>query len=190
MADLKLDILVIPTYNKLTFGIADISTYPDSPVTTNPSITITIPQGFGDVTLPFIQNDFNVYTSLSLGITTELMDNPIAPLPDGVWTLTYSVTPAYENYVTKTFMRTEVIQEKFDMAFMKLDMMECDGPIKKQAKQDLNTIYYFIQGSIAAANNCALDASNTLYIQANKMLDRFIKNNCNCTGNNYVTNYA
>jgi hypothetical protein len=68
---------------------------------------------------------------------------------------------------------------------MKLDMMECDQAIKTQAKVDLNTIYFFIQGSIAAANNCAIIESSKLYETAYKMLSHFIANNCGCTGNNY-----
>jgi hypothetical protein len=113
----------------------------------------------------------------------------LIPLPDGIYTLTYSVAPAYENFVTKTIIRVEQLQEKFDNAFMKLDMMECDLAIKTQAKVDLNSVYYMIQGSIAAANNCAVDTSNKLYIQANKMLNNFIKTNCGCSGNNYIINF-
>jgi hypothetical protein len=182
MPDLKLDILVIPTYNKFTLGIADASTYPESPAVDSPTIQITIP-GFGLISLPFTTNDFNVFNSTSLGLTT--VNDSYVPLPDGVYTLTYTVTPAFENFVTKTFMRVEQIQERFDAAFMKLDMMECDMAIKKQQKVHLNSIYYLIQGAIAAANNCAVDAANKLYLQASKMLTSFISNNCNCSGNNY-----
>lgn len=184
MADLKLDILVIPTYNVQTMGIADASTYP-GPVTA-PTIEINVP-GFGDVSLPFNINDFNIYTSQSLGITA--VGDPLLPLPDGVYYIKYSVTPAYQNYVEKTIIRVDQLQEKFDSAFMKLDMMECDAAIKKQQKVDLNSIYYFIQGAIAAANNCAVDTANKLYAQANKMLNNFNKSNCNCYGNNYINNF-
>jgi hypothetical protein len=86
-------------------------------------------------------------------------------------------------------MRVEKLQEKFDEAFMKLDMMECDRAIKTQQKVNLTSIYFFIQGSIAAANNCAIDEANRLYDQANRMLNNFIKNNCYCSGNNYVVNF-
>jgi len=184
MADLKLDILVIPTYNVKTLGIADASTYPST--VTAPTIEMNVP-GFGDVSLPFNINDFNIYTSQSLGITA--VGDPLIALPDGVYYIKYSVTPAYQNYVEKTIIRVDKLQEKFDSAFMKLDMMECDAPIKKQQKVDLNSIYYFIQGAIASANNCAVDTSNKLYAQANKMLDNFIRNNCNCYGNNYINNF-
>jgi len=185
MADLKLEILVVPTYNTLTLGIADASTYPVSPAVTSPTIEITVP-GFGMVSLPFNINDFNIFNSASLGLTA--VGDPLLPLPDGVYYLRYSVTPAYINYVERTIIRVEKLQEKFDNAFMKLEMMECDLAIRRQQKVNLNSIYYFIQGSIAAANTCAVDTSNKLYTQANNMLNNFIKNNCYCTGNNYVNN--
>lgn len=184
---MTLDILVIPTYNTLTLGVADASIYDtDPPVVTSPTIEITMP-GFAPVSLPFNVNDFNIFNSASLGLS--VVGSPLIPLPDGIYTLTYSVAPAYENFVTKNIIRVEQLQEKFDNAFMKLDMMECDLAIKTQAKVDLNSVYYMIQGAIAAANNCAIDTSNKLYIQANKMLNNFIKTNCGCSGNNYINNF-
>lgn len=184
---LQLDILVVPTYNTLTLGIADASIYPTNPpVVSSPTIEITVP-GFDVVSLPFNVNDFNIFNSLSLGLTT--FGQPLLPLPDGVYKLRYTVAPAYENFVEKTIIRVEVLQEKFDEAFMKLDMMECDRAIKTQQKVNLNTIYFFIQGAIAAANNCAVAEANKLYNQANMMLNNFIKNNCGCSGTNYVLNF-
>ena len=186
MADLKLDFLVVPTYNTYTLGIADASTYPPAPPVSAPTIELEVP-GFGLVSLPFSINDFNIYTSTSLGITP--VGDPQVPIPDGVYYIKYSVAPAYQNFVQKTIMRVDQLQEKFDSAFMKLDMMECDAAIRKQQMVDLNSIYYFIQGSIAAANNCAVDTANKLYNQANRMLNQFIANKCNCSGNNYVNNF-
>lgn len=186
MTDLKLDILVIPTYNTKTLGVADASTYPASPPISAPTIEITVP-GFGVSTLPFVPSDFNIFTSNNIGLNDITQET--LPLPDGLYTLTYSVTPAYENFVTKTIMRVDQLQEKFDEAFMKLDMMQCDLAVKKQAKVQLNTIYLLIQASIAAANNCAVDTANQLYIQASKMLSNFIKNNCGCSGTNYINNF-
>ena len=184
---MTLDILVIPTYNTLTLGVADASIYDtDPPVVTSPTIEITMP-GFAPVSLPFNVNDFNIFNSASLGLS--IVGDPLIPIPDGIYTLTYSVAPAYENFVTKTIIRVEQLQEKFDNAFMKLDMMECDLAIKTQAKVDLNSVYYMIQGAIAAANNCAVDTSNKLYIQADRMLNNFIRTNCGCSGNNYIINF-
>jgi len=186
MADLRLDILVLPTYNTLTLGIADASTYPnDPPIVSSPTIEIDVPT-LGKVYLPFNVNEFNIFNSVTLGIS-ELGD--LQPLPDGVYIFKYTIAPAYTNYVDKSFMRIDKLQEKFDSAFLKLDLMECDQQIKKQAKEDLSTISFYIQGSVAAANNCATTQATKLYIHADKMLDNFISNNCGCSGNNYSTRY-
>jgi hypothetical protein len=152
---------------------------------TNPNIEITVP-GFDVVNIPFDVNNFNIFTSSSLQITATGVNQP---LPDGVYHLKYSIAPAYENYVEKSFMRVDKLQQRFDEAFMRLDMMECDRAIKTQSKVQLTTIYFFIQGAIAAANNCAIVEANKLYNQADKLLTSFMKNNCGCSGNNYLTNF-
>lgn len=184
MPTLKLDILVIPTYNTLTMAVADASTYPtDPPSVSSPTLEINVPN-FGIVFVPFTVNELNVLSSSNLGITPVGTNDP---LPDGIYYLKYTVAPANVNFVEKTFMRVERLQEKFDEAFMKLDMMECDRAIKTQSKVELSTISFFINGAIAAANNCATVEANKLYLQADKMLNNFIRQNCGCSGNNYAT---
>lgn len=180
---LNLDILVVPTYDVLTMGVLDASSY-DVPPTT-PTLTVLVP-GFDPVSIPFAPAQINILNSFNLGLTSLGQD--LLPLPDGVYTLTYSIVPAVTNYVTKNVMRVDQIQERFDEAFMKLDMMECDLAIKKQQKVNLDSVYYFIQGSIAAANNCAVETSIKLYQQASKMLNYFSKGDCGCSGTNYTTN--
>ena len=61
--------------------------------------------------------------------------------------------------------------------------------LKTQASINLNTINFFIQGALAAANNCAEVEALKLYKQADNMLDTFSKSNCGCSGNNYVLNF-
>ena len=184
---MTLDFLVINTYTTQTLGIADISVYDTNPpVVSAPTMQITVPGFTTPVAIPFNVNSFNVYNSIILGLTPF---PATSPLPDGIYFMKYSVAPATTNFVEKNIMRTELIQEKFDGAFMKLDMMECDSAMRTQAKVVLSSISFMIQGSIAAANNCAIDESNRLYNQANKMLTNFMKSNCGCSGNNYITNF-
>lgn len=179
-----LNIQIVPTYNTYTISIQDLSTYDTSP--SSPTIAIVAPGV--NISIPFVPNTINTFNSTTLGLTAPLAAT--SPIPDGVYYLTYSIAPANANYVNKTFMRTDLIQEKFDNAFMKLDMIQCDKAIKTQAKVDLNTINFFIQGSIAAANNSAVDVATKLYIQADNMLNNFIRTNCGCTGTNYIVNYT
>jgi hypothetical protein len=103
--------------------------------------------------------------------------------------LKYSVAPAYENFVEHSIIRVDKLQEKFDQAFMTLDMMECDRAIKEQSFVTLSTIYLFIQGAIAAANNCATIEANNLYKQANTALDHFIRKIVGCSGTNRLINF-
>lgn len=175
---MALDILVVPTYSTYTMAVVDASVYSVAPV--DPKIDITVP-GYNPVTITFSPNELNLYNSTNLQLTAVGVD-PL-PIPDGVYTLTYYTTT---ESVTKTIIRVDQLQEKFDNAFMKLDMMECDLAIKKQQKVTLDSIYYFIQGAIAAANNCAIDTANKLYAQANNMLRNFSTEDCGCTGNNYT----
>lgn len=187
MADTIFDIIILPTYSSLTLGILDNSTYVvEEPILT-PVINIT-PPGFDAIDIAFTVSDYNIFESDTLGITAVGDDK--LPLPDGVYEMIYSVAPEFGTAITKTIMRVEQLQEKFDGAFMKLDMMECDRAIKTQAKVDLSTVYFMIQASIAAANNCAVYEANKLYLTANKMLNTFIVNNCGCSGSNYVVNFS
>lgn len=179
-----LNIVIVPTYDKYTMGVMDNSSY-DIPVV-SPTLTITMP-GFEPVDVVFVENTLNILDSEILGLTVAGEDKAV--LPDGVYAFTYAIDPAATYYIEKNIMRVDQLQEKFDEAFLTLDMMECDKAIKKQSKVDLSSIWFLIQGSIAAANNCATIEATKLYQSALKALTSFIKNNCGCYGNNYVVNF-
>lgn len=184
MLTLSYNIVILPTYDLYTLAVKDNSTYPDDPpVVIDPIMEIVVP-GFDTVYLPFVVEETNIYNSTDLGITTAGNEEP---LPDGIYCFKYTVDATV--VVDKSILRVERLQEKFDKAFMQLDMMECDRAIKTQSKVDLMTIYFFIQGAIAAANNCMTVQATKLYQKANSMLDGFVNNNCNCSGNNYVINF-
>jgi hypothetical protein len=186
MANLNLDFVVVQTNNTTTMTIVDSSTYPnDPPNVSAPTIEITVP-AFGTVSLPFAVNSYNIFNSASLGLSEV---GNVEEIPDGVYFIKYSIAPAFENYVEHSIIRVDKLQEKFDQAFMTLDMMECDRAIKEQSFVTLNTIYLFIQGAVAAANNCATIEANNLYKQADNALDHFIRKDCGCSGTNRLINF-
>ncbi len=186
MAVLNLKIVVINTHDVSSMRIADASTYPDEPpIVTNPILLSTAP-GFPSVSIPFPVQDDIILTSDMFGITEPGI---IQPLPDGIYYFSYSIAPSLNNYTNISIMRVDRLQEKYDKAFMSLDFMVCDNAIKTQAKVTLNTIYLLIQGSIAAANECAIIESNKLYDKASAMLDTLLKKNCGCSGNNFIVNF-
>lgn len=182
-----LNILILPTYSTLTLAVVDISVYdPTTPSDTPaPALEIDVP-GFGIASPAFVMEETNIYNSTDLGITTAGNETSI---PDGIYCFKYTKDVFVDTSVEKSIVRVDKLQERFDEAFMRLDMMECERAIKTQAKVTLNTIYFFIQGAIAAANNCATIESQKLYMQADVMLDTFIGSNCGCSGNNYLVNF-
>ena len=171
-----------PTYDKLTLGLTDTSSYDAVPASASAVIT---PPGYDEVTLAITPEALNIFESSDLEIVS--VGETEVNLPDGVYSVVF--TPLGITPITIYFMRIEQLQERFDAAFMKIDIMECDKALKKQAKVDLMTIYFFMQGAVSAANNCAIIESNTLYATASRLLTSLIRNNCGCSGTNYLVNF-
>lgn len=186
MSALSLDIVILPTYNSYTLAVVDNSTYPTSPPSVvSPTLEIQVP-GFPTVYKDFVVQTPNIFDSTDLDISEEGYE---VPLPDGLYHFKYTVNPAFTYYVEKSIFRVDLLQEKFDELFMQLDMMECDKAIKAQSKVNLNTIYFYIQGAIAAANNCANVQAEKLYEQASKMITNLLADDCGCYDNNLIINF-
>ena len=176
-----LDLLLMDTYSPKTIAIGDSSVYPSGWNVSTPTIQIT-PPGYGTVTMPFVNGGIQVYNAFSLGLViNDAPECELGNLPDGVYTFKYSIAPAYTYNVTKQFLRTIQLQSDLDAAFLKLEMMECDGKLKRQKKMIIDDIEYYMAGAIACSNKCALKKATELYNKARKMLDNFIDNlDCNC----------
>jgi alanine-alpha-ketoisovalerate/valine-pyruvate aminotransferase len=67
--------------------------------------------------------------------------------------------------------------------------MECDRAIKEQSFVTLNTIYLFIQGAIAAANNCATIEAKQLIQTSEHCIRSFHKKRLWLTGTNRLINF-
>lgn len=180
MPILKLNIFYVETYDSNTFGIIDASTYP-TPFIIDPTLTVCIP-GFGDKSLVFITSDLNIFNSTTLGITEIGCEQE---LPDGIYKFKYCIRLSVDVLsekvcVHKSFFRINKLQEKFHNAFLKLEIAECDGALKRQDMITLTTISTFIQTAVASANNCSEKQAMTLYKKANSMLDKFLLSDCGC----------
>ncbi len=191
MLEYNLDLVTGCNNNLKYLIITDASYYPNDPaIVYDPTVTIT-PPGFDPVVLPFVINETNVFGSDDLGITEEGCRQNI---PDGIYCIEYIIAidkklPPTTVTIEKTILHTAQLEEKFNNAFLKLDLIQCDGEIAKQTSVNLNTINFFIQGAIAAANNCANKEAIRLYNQAEKMLNHLDKCGCGCSGTNYLINF-
>lgn len=168
-----LDLAMLPTYNVKLLAIADASYYPTGWNVSVPSISIT-PPGYVPTMMTFVAGGLQLYNANSLGLCTvsDVCDMP--PLPDGIYKVRYTITPANVYFIDKTFLRTDKIESDLDYAFLKLEMMECDGQLKRQKKETIDLIEFYIQGAIAAADQCALKMATDLLGKARRLLDSFV----------------
>lgn len=166
-----LNIDFLDSHNPQSIILLDSSRYPVGWVKTNPSIQIT-PPGFDTVTLAFTPSSAQVYYSVDLGIVCAWCDN--VSLPDGIWKFKYSVYPAISYFVEKSFVRIGNLQAKLDELYLTLDITECDQAIKKQDKLFLSNIQDYIEGAVAAGNNCVNNLFTTYYQLATKMINQYI----------------
>lgn len=160
-----LDLQLVETYKLNQLAVADSSVYSESP--TNPSMEITAP-GYSKINVTFVPGVVNIYNAVNLEIST---DNTSAYLPDGLYTMKYSVNPNATTYVQKTFMRTGYIEMLYKRAFLQIDNnCDCEPNKQKRLKDELRDIKLLIDGSVAAADNCDPETANTLYRKAYKFI--------------------
>lgn len=172
-----LDILILDTHNIGNLAVADNSVYPANFTIISPSIEI-IPPSYPISTKVFTPSSLNVFNSNDIGITCLDQTCTLCELPDGYWQLKYTISPAQTYFVTKSFMRTNILQRMFGQVFLSLDLDKCDETVREQDMKKLDQINSYIQTSIAAANECNAKLAIDLYNIANKMLKEFLNNKC------------
>lgn len=168
-----LNLLLLDTHNLNTLGVADLSQYPTGFSIISPSLEV-IPPSFPVTTLVFTPNSLNVFNGTDLGIGCYDPNN-LCEIPDGYWQIKYTISPAQTYFVQKSFMRTQVLQRMLGQLFLSLDLDKCDEVIKSQDMDQIDQINYYIQTSIAAANECnaklAIDLYNIAFRMTHQMLN-------------------
>lgn len=169
-----IDINKLDTGSPNTIAILDTSFYPMGFNIVSPTMQVTVP-GFPSVIIPFTAGSLQVYNSSTLGISCQSCPN--IPLPDGIYTFRYSITPSYQYYVEKTYLRVDQLLQKFDELFLKMEFTKCDDKIKREDELLLDTIETYIEGAIACANNCLNKRALELYHKVEKLIKEYEKTN-------------
>lgn len=172
MITIKPDITIIDTNSPFTIGIGDMTIYPSGFSIISPNVQIT-PPGYESVILSFTPNNINIFDSLSLGITCT--DEDKAKLPDGIYTIKYTFTPAYTYFIEKSFMKADMILENLDDLFISLDLLNCNSDLTDKDIRKLLDINNYIQYSIACANKCMYNYANESYQKALKLISSYNK---------------
>lgn len=161
------------TFSIHSFAIADLSIYQQTPPQ-NISFEITAP-GWNKVNVEFVPNQVNVFTSDDFNIDCS---NESA-LPDGEYTVKYSVSPNEKYFIEKSFFRTSLIRCKYKKAILTLgEDCNCLGAVATEKRKTLTDIRILIEGAIASAEQCDINSAYKKYKLADRMLSRL--SSCNC----------
>jgi hypothetical protein len=164
--DIKLNILILDTYDVCTLAIGDSSVYPIGKIISNPYIEIT-PPGFQRVTMIFSPKEINIFNSSSLGVSC---DDSMTPLPDGVYKIKYSIYPNSTEFIEKSFYRLDQLLERFDGVFLKIN--EQDYSTAQKLRKILLDAEIYTQTAISAAKKCNEPLAIDSYRKANKLLSQ------------------
>lgn len=101
----QLDIKVEELLNSKILIVKDASWYnPEVPVT-NARIDLQYPGSTDYFSIPVGKNFTYVINSNALNITNVTHSDNLSELPDGIWTIKYSICPNDELFVEYTFLR-------------------------------------------------------------------------------------
>ena len=167
---LKLDLQLVDTFDTATIGFADISNY-NNLVISNPTFEVTAP-GFNKVSVFFTPKQINVFDSADLNIDCSGSD-----LPDGVYTVKYSIYPNTNNFIEKQFFRVSKLILKYQNKAVNLLSDSYCNCTPKESQKKLQEIGLLIEGVVASSNICNFDLAYKLYQKADDLLNQL---NCDC----------
>lgn len=172
-----LDLSIMDLRDLNSIAISDISQYLVLPTSSQVSLQI-VPPGYPMISVPFIPGSVNVYRCADLGITCGVSD--CCPLPDGIYDVIYSVNNAVSANantnqpvsIEKTFIRVNKIKCSLNKAFCKVDMeCGCLSDQQKLYKKQIDRADLFIDGAVAAVNDCNNGLAFRLYSKAETILN-------------------
>lgn len=190
MAQHVLSLEAPDTMNKCILRLVDTSVYdPDIPIKC-PTLWVTLPGftrsvQFTDVSSPgksvvldagFIVN----LTACDLEVQTYQCGTVYNDLPDGIYSIRYSVSPNDMVYVDYNHLRITKALYKYQSILCDLDLAACDPPTAVKKKlTELYEIFMYLQSAKAKVEFChEAQKGMDLYNYAIKLLDKMSCSTC------------
>lgn len=157
--------------------IRDISYYAEDSEVTGGILDIQYPGSEEVLSFDIASGFFEIINSNTLGITSDCGSQNLADLPDGIWTIKYSVSE--DVFVEVTFLRNTLQRVKYANAFCYLDSNKCSYKEYQSKFNDLKEINNMINAAKYLAYCCKYEKAIKLYNIAESLLDQFT-GDCNC----------
>jgi len=134
MAKHTLNLEVFDTRNTCIFLIKDTSIYADNVPVECPYLDILLP-GFSCTTRIEVTPGFDLsLTACDLNIQTRDCGVTMNDLPDGVYSIKYSVAPNEYVFVEYNYLRVTNLLNKLDNIYCGLNLSNCEPPYKTKEK--------------------------------------------------------
>jgi len=136
---------------------------------------------FNDTTTPVINQGFTLnLTACDLALQTANCDSEFDAIPDGIYTIKYSLSPNDKMYVEYNHLRVTALRAKLKQHLCDLQLGACE-PVP-EIKDDFNylmTINNYIEAAQAKAEWCLdCDQAMVIYNYAKKLLDKYVCKIC------------
>lgn len=167
-------------YNPKILVINDESIYSDALPIDCGTITIYVP-GFNNPLFIEVDPEFNMkFSACSLGIQRFKCNDFQADLPDGVYSIQYTVSPSDKVYVEYYHLRTTLVTNKLNKARGKVLLEPCSpGDEIIEALAELRLIEDFIKAAkVQVEDHHEAEEGMALLIYADKRLNKFLDKDC------------
>lgn len=176
----QLDIYIEKILNPKLLIVKDASWYNPDVAVTNAKLDLQYPNSTSYVNIPVGKNFTYMINSNTIGLTNVSRSDALAELPDGIWTIKYSICPNEELFVEYTFLRNVKQLIRYHNLFCQIEIERCN---RKQYSEDLETIRGIkdiIDAAEYLANDCGkYEKAIELYDYADGLLNEFTKD-CKC----------
>lgn len=143
------------TLNTQILRVTDTSVYSDELAVACPTLQVLTPGAAEEVTLDFNTNAENIFTACTLQLQLTDCDTVLTDLPDGAYTLRYSVAPNDKVFVEYVHLRMTKALKLYYEILCNINLSGCE-PLKEQ-KDKLNTLRLYktmLDGAKAKVEYC------------------------------------
>jgi hypothetical protein len=176
----QLSLEVPETNNCQVFRVFDTSLYTDDLEVTCGTLQITSP-GFNEpVNIEVLQGFNLILNACTLGLQSNLCGTVSQRLPDGIYTIRYSVSPNDKVYVEYQYLRVCQTLNKYFNFLCRLELAACEPQADVKAQlEELRMIRSFIDAAKVKVEYCESPQQGMdLFLYAQSKLERFGKDCC------------
>jgi len=175
----QLDIYLEDILNPKILVVKDASFYNKDITPTNGKLDLQYPGSEQYFSIPVGKNFSFVINSNTLNITNTKKSDNLSELPDGIWTIKYSICPNDKLFVEYTFLRNIKQLIKWNNLYCSLQIDKCAKKKYLEELQKLREIRDIIDAAKYMADCGKYEKSLELYNYADSLINEF-SSNCNC----------